>query len=472
MKKIIKYLLLIIIVVFGTHLKGFSQGYDINATIKGVKDSTVILGHFRLSNSQFVPKDTAKADSEGHIHFSGTQDLPGGLYVILFHNNRSMVQMIYSGDEKKFSLSTDTVDVIEHMKVTGSKENELFYSYQKHLKDKTEESQKLRALKPDGSGADNQAKIQASADEFKNYRAQFLKDNSKSFTASLLKMAADPEIPTAPKLPNGKSDSVWVYNYYRQHYWDNFNFADSRILNTPFFQPKLDRYIKSLIPQQQDSLIKAADALIAKTAVNKEVKEYTVYYITSQYENPTSVGTEGLWVHMANKYYLSGDMGIAEETKKRIADKVGTLKNLLVTKTFPALALTDPSGKKVSPQDIQAKYTVIFFYSPTCGHCKEASPKLKEFFDNNKDKGIKVMTVSTDHNLQEWKDFIIKYNFTELINGFDSTNQIDFNRKFDVVTTPTIYILDKDKKIIARKMPIDQLQDFMNYYQNRVASKL
>ena len=59
-----------------------------------------------------------------------------------------------------------------------------------------------------------------------------------------------------------------------------------------------------------------------------------------------------------------------------------------------------------------------------------------------------------------------------MINGFDALKDIDFNRKFDVVTTPTIYILDKDKKIIARKMPVEQLEDFMNYYQNRMAKKI
>jgi thiol-disulfide isomerase/thioredoxin len=175
---------------------------------------------------------------------------------------------------------------------------------------------------------------------------------------------------------------------------------------------------------------------------------------------------------MANKYYLSGEMGTSEDVKKRIAEKVNTLKDLLVNKTFPALTLTDPAGKKVSVQTVQANYTILFFYAPTCGHCKEASPTLKAFYEKNKANGIKVMAISTEHNVEDWKSFITTYHFEDIINGFDSLNQIDFNKKFDVVTTPTVYILDKNKKIIARKMPVEQLEDFLNYYQNKMARKL
>ncbi|HWV28498.1 MAG TPA: TlpA disulfide reductase family protein, partial [Dyadobacter sp.] len=199
---------------------------------------------------------------------------------------------------------------------------------------------------------------------------------------------------------------------------------------------------------------------------------WTVYYITNQYENPKTVGTEAVWVYMANKYYLSGEMGVSDDVKKRIAEKVATMKDLLVNKTFPALTLTDPAGKKVSVQTIDANYTVLFFFAPTCGHCKEASPVLKAFYDKNKANGIKVMTISTEHNIEEWKSFVKTYHLEELINGYDALNQIDFNRKFDVVTTPTIYVLDKNKKIIARKMPVEQLEDFLNYYQNKMARKL
>jgi thiol-disulfide isomerase/thioredoxin len=462
----ISVLSLFLVLAFGA--TGYSQGYEIEARIKGIRDSSLILGHYSRSSTQFVPKDTAKADAQGNIVFKGNTDLPGGLYVILFPGNKNWIEFLYSGNERKFSMSTDTSDVIGQMQITGSKENELFYLYQKELKNKSKQIEVIRK----GEGNDIQKKLIASQTEFKAFRDKLLAENKNSFTAQILKMSGDPEIPEAPKLANGKTDSVWVFNYYKAHYWDDYNFADSRIMNTPFLEPRLERYIKNLVVQTPDSLIKDADKLVARTEANSDMKSFVVWYITNQYENPKTVGTEALWVHMAEKYYLSGQMGIGDETKKRISEKVATLKPLLVDKTFPALSLTDPDGKKVSPQTLAANYTVLFFYAPTCGHCKEASPKLKEFYLKNKDKGIQVMAISIEHDMNEWKSFINKYQLDGLVNGFDALKQIDFNRKFDVVTTPTVYILDKNKKIIARKMPVEQLDDFMKYYQNKVAKKI
>ncbi|TLU98839.1 TlpA family protein disulfide reductase [Dyadobacter luticola] len=448
--------------------KAHSQGYRIEATIKGIRDSSLVLGHFSRSNAQFVPKDTAKADANGKMVFEGKTPLPGGLYVILFPGNRRWIEVVYSGKETNFSMESDTVDAINQTKFTGSKENELFYDYQRELR---KGSVQLEQLSKDKS-PEAKAKMKSIQDSFAAYRTKMLKDNADSFTVKLLKMSADPDIPAAPKLANGKTDSIWVFNYYKAHYWDNFDFADARIANTPFIEPKMERYFKNLVVQTPDSLIKDADYMVKKVSANKEIKNWLVYYITNQYENPKTVGTEAVWVHMATKYYLSGEMDIAAETKKRVAEKVNTMKDLLVNKTFPALTLTDPTGKKVSVQTIQGNYTILFFFAPTCGHCKEASPQLKAFYDKNKANGVKVMTISTEHNMEEWKSFIKTYHLEEMTNGFDALQQIDFNRKFDVVTTPTIYVLDKNKKIIARKMPVEQLDDFLNYYQNKMARKL
>ncbi|GGH47292.1 hypothetical protein GCM10007423_47670 [Dyadobacter endophyticus] len=460
--------LLLLLTIFGLFSTAYSQGYRIEATIKGMRDSSFVIGHYNRNASQFVPKDTAKADTNGKVVFEGKTALPGGLYVILFPGNQKMIELIYSGKETNFSLEADTADVNTSLKITGSKENELFYDYRKEL---AKGSKEIEALGKQPT-PESQARIRAIQDGFGTYRKKLMAENAGSFTAQLLKMSADPEIPAAPKLANGKTDSMWVFNYYKAHYWDAFDFSDPRVMNTPFLEPKMERYFKNLVVQTPDSIIKDADMIVKKVSVNKDVKAWTVFYITNQYENPKTVGTEAVWVYMANKYYLSGEMGVSEDVKKRIAEKVATMKDLLVNKTFPALALTDLAGKKVSVQAIDANYTVLFFFAPSCGHCKEASPVLKAFYEKNKANGIKVMAISTEHNMEEWKSFVKTYHLDGLINGYDALNQIDFNRKFDVVTTPTIYILDKNKKIIARKMPVEQIEDFLNYYQNKMARKL
>ncbi|PWJ57216.1 peroxiredoxin [Dyadobacter jejuensis] len=447
--------------------EGWAQAYRIEAKINGLQDTTLILGHYSRSNTQFIPKDTAKADATGKVVFEGKENLPGGLYVILFPGNSKWLELVYSGKEHDIRLDTDTTDLVGKIQVQGSPENEVFYAYQKRL---IADSRTLKAL-IDEKSPELAQKQKETKEAFQKYKKSLLDDQQALFTTSLLKMAAEPDVPPAPKLANGKTDSLWAFHYYRNHYWDQFDFSDKRIMNTPFLEPKLNTYLHNLLVQTPDSIILAADALIKKTEVNPDLRQYVIYYITNQYENPKTVGTEGVWVHMAKKYYLGGEMDITADTKKRIAEKVRSMERLLVNKPFPTLELSQPDGKLIKANDLPANYSVLFFYAPTCGHCKESAPKLKEFYDSYKEKGVQVIAIATERNKEEWTNFIDTYHLAELKNAMDTKNTVNFYQDFDVVSTPTVYVLDKEHKIIARKMPVEQLGDFLDFYQRKMEKK-
>lgn len=452
-----------------------AQGYRIEATLAGLRDTSCILGHYNYSGQQFIAKDTARADVTGRMVFEGRENLPGGLYLILLPGQQKLVQVVYSGKETNFSMKTDTSNIVTSMVVKGSEENQLFYEYQQQLNRIMGEVEAVNAdkkLKNDNaSAALAENKIKELQQEFTEFQQKFLKDHSDSFTVKLLKASMDPIIPPAPTLPDGKKDSLWVFNYYKAHYWDNFDFSDERMLRTPFVQPKLERYVKDLIVQVPDSLIKDADALIKKATPNKDLRSRIIYHFTSEYENPKVVGTEGVFVHMAEKYYLSGEMDVSDDAKKRIGERVASMKPLLVNRVIPDITLTNANQQPVSIHSIKSDYTVLFFYSPTCGHCKESAPKLKEFYDANKAKGVKVLAIATENGADEWQKFIKDYNLQEILNGYDYTNKVDFRTKYDVFSTPTIYVLDKNKKIIARRMPVEQLDDFFNFYLTNKAKE-
>jgi thiol-disulfide isomerase/thioredoxin len=469
-KQLASYFVLLIGMALGHHT--FGQGYRIEAVLKGIKDTTCILGHYSsYGDNQFIAKDTAKVDTKGRMVFEGDKQLPGGLYLILLPGKSNWVQLIVSGKESDFSIEADTADLIKSIKVKGSRENQIFYDFQREIGDIVKKMEALNLEKkaktdPAASAAVSK-KIQEQQTKFKSYREDFLTKNAGTFTVELLKQSIEPEIPKAPLLPNGKQDSSWVFNYYKSHYWSNFDFSDERLLKTPFLRPKLERYIHQLVVQQTDSIIKDADALIKKASVNKEMKSFFIYYITNDYEMTKIVGTEGVFVHMAEKYYLTGEMGISEDAKKKVKEKVTSMKPLLVNKIIPDLVLSDTSKKPISIHGIKADYTVLVFYSPSCGHCKESAPKLKEFYDKNKATGVKVLAIATEQSPEEWKKFIQTYKLEELLHGYDYNSKVNYYRDYDVVSTPTIYVLDKNKKIIARKMPVEQLDDFYNFYRKK-----
>lgn len=435
------------------------SGYEIEVTLKGLKDTSCVLGHYNHSRTSFISKDTARADHTGKMVFKGGA-LPGGIYLVLLPGNSKWAEVVYSGTETRFSMTSDTTDIVANMKVSGSEENAFFYEFQQTMGTKMLEIEKLHAANPQDPA------IKKLQQETEAYRKDAIARQPTLLTSKFLTAIQAPEVPPAPKLPNGKDDSTWVFNYYKSHYWDNIDFNDDRLLRTPIMQSKIEQYVKNLVVQNPDTLIKEADALIAKSQ-NKDFRQFLIRYFASEYENPKTVGTEAVFVHMAEKYYLSGEIALSDDGKKRISDRVKVLKPLLVGKKLPDLLLWDDQKKPFSINDLPADYTVVFFYSPTCGHCKESAPKLLEFHEKNKGQGVSVVAVATENSDEEWKKFITDQKTAALRNGYDYSGQIDFRSQFDVLSTPTVYVLDKSKKIIARKMPVEQLDDFLSFYKKR-----
>ncbi|MGA0555728.1 thioredoxin-like domain-containing protein [Larkinella sp. VNQ87] len=436
-----------------------SEGHNITARIKGLANKTAYLAHF-YGPTQFTPRDTATADANGTLVFDGPKELPGGLYMIVV-NAKPVLQLVIG--EQRFSFEADTLNVIESMKVTGSRENEIFYGYQKFLSKKYGE---IGALQKQGGSPTQLAALRKEVEE---YRKNFIAQNANTLTVKLFKAAEEPEVPEAPKLANGRPDSNWVFNYYRNHYFDGFDFADERLLRTPFLQNKIDRYIKELTVQTVDSLIPAADYLVSKAKANEEMLRYTIWYITNQYEEQKKVlNTDGLFIHMAEKYWLTGVMPVSDtSTLKSMRERVAILKPLLAGKILPNISLQDTLGRRRALHDLKADYTIAFFYDPECGHCRESAPKLKKFFDDNKAKGVQIYAVAIGKTEADWKKFIREFKLQNLVNVYGPSAPVDYKNKYDVYSTPTVYVLDKDKKILARRLPVEDLEGYFNFLQQQ-----
>lgn len=452
----------------------FAQtGYRIEGQIKNFSGGDCILANYYTT--QLYAKDTAQIDAKGHFVFEGKTPLKGGVYEIVLPDRKTLFRILIA-DSQTISFSTDTTDLLDNTKIIGSRDNELFYEFQKFMRGKENEYQQLKAQKV----VDTDNRIKKLQEQRKTFYDNFMKENEGTFTVKLFKASADPEIPTAPKLPNGKTDSAWVFNYYKGHYWDNFDFADERMLQTPFLHQKLERYLKDLTIQIEDSLIKEADFVIGKAieGKQKDIISYCIWYVTNQYENAKIVGTEGVFVHMGEKYYLTGIMPVSDSsTIKNIANRIKVLKPLLVNKTIPDIGVM--SYRNANQLDyihgIKADYQIVFFYSPTCGHCRESAPKLKVLQDklHAQNQGVEIMTIAIDGSEEEWRKFVKEFKLENLINGYGlvASRQVVYRNDYDTFSTPTIYVLDKNKKIIARRIGVEDLEPFLDVYKKRIAAE-
>ena len=60
--------------------------------------------------------------------------------------------------------------------------------------------------------------------------------------------------------------------------------------------------------------------------------------------------------------------------------------------------------------------------------------------------------------MEDARQFVPKYTTVEALN---------YQTTFDIFSTPRIFVLDKDKKIIAKQLSISQLEDMMDKLQNK-----
>jgi thiol-disulfide isomerase/thioredoxin len=106
---------------------------------------------------------------------------------------------------------------------------------------------------------------------------------------------------------------------------------------------------------------------------------------------------------------------------------------------------------------VNAKYTVLVFWAVDCDHCQKEIPLLQENLKQLKGKvDVKVFAVQTKDDLfEDWRKFIIEKKL-EFINVFDPVHLNNTKEKFDITSTPVIYLLDKDKRIKGKKLSADQ----------------
>ncbi len=460
-----KQLLIAILFLFTSFHSNASSGYEIKVRLNGLKDTICYLGN-HFGDKQYV-KDTVRVDHDGWAVFKGNEPLPGGIYLVVLPSHTYFEIVV---NEQKFTIETDTLDFVESMKITGSLENKLFNDHQKFIIERTKYSQTLKA-KMDAN-KDNKDSVayykKAIGDvdkEVKDYRIKVMNDYPQTFMAKIIKTMSEPEVPEAPKDEKGNvTDSTFQFRYYKSHYLENVDFSDDRLLRTPLLQTKIKTYTQQLTVPLPDSIIPSVDTIIEKSRANKEVFKYAVATLANYYETSNIMGYDKVFVHIAEKYYLSNDAYWADSTlKAKIHERVMKIKpNILGEKAYN-LVMPDTGFVMHSLQDVKEKYTILAFWDPTCSHCKHEIPMLSAYRDSAREKGIsvEVFSVGIESDIELWKKFI-RDNKLKWINVSDLYNNTNFRNYYDIYSTPVIYLLDEQKRIIAKRLDTEKIRDFIS----------
>ncbi len=457
-----KHAIISLTVLFSLSFNGWSQGHKIEITVNGMADSTVYFA-YHYGEKKYI-LDTLVADKNSRVVIEGKDPLPGGVYLVVYPQMRYFELLM--GDDQEFSVEADTENFLETLKFTGSEENTAFLEYQRFLVKKNKENQRLKEeQKKHITNTDSLFIIQDQLDKndqlVKDYVKELNKKYPGSFLVDLLNAMTPPEKPDVvipDNVPNRDSLSmVLTYGYLRDHFFDNVNFADEKLIRTPVLESKMKQYFNNILIQIPDSVIPPLDRVVMMAKANGEMYKYSVIFLLNNFLESNIMGMDEVFVHVAEKYYLSGEAPWADSAYiEKLYERVLSIRPNLIGRKAPDLKMETITGEWVDLHEEEAPYMVLYFWEPNCGFCKKATPKLKEIYNKYREKGLKVFAVDTQGNKEEWKKYVDE-NGLDWINAWDPNNQTFFRTFYDVYSTPTMYLLDKNKIIIAKRIDMDSL---------------
>lgn len=447
------------------------QAYNLQFKITGLRDTTVLLG-FYYGESTYV-KDTARVNSKGEFAFDGKEPLKHGVYFLVLDKTR-IFEMVISTSQK-FKMETSTADYVKNMKVTGDIDNKIFFENMVFNMEMHKEAEPHIAVMKDSTLNEDQKK--SAREEYEKINAKVLayhdkviKEHPGTMTSKIFLSGKPVKVPEPPKREDGSIDSTFQLRWYRQHFFDDFNLADDALLRMPrpVYKEKISEYLDKLYAPQPDTVSKAIDYIVSKAKPNKDAYQYIVLTLILKYQTPEIMGMDGVFVHLYDKYFATGevDYWANDKFKKNVKEYADRLRKSLVGLKGPNLIMQDANFQKRSMYDIKNKYTILFIFDPDCGHCKTETPILVDFYNKNRAKlNLEVFAVSADTSMQKMRDFIKEMKTPWITVNGPRTYVGPYQDLYDAIQTPSLYILDEKKKIIAKKIPTDKLEDFFINYE-------
>lgn len=509
-----KYLLIALVTLVGYQ----SQAQEIRFKIEDQKkDTTVHLVKYFGKNLFYA--DTAEMVN-GVVTFDGTKQKPGLL--ALYVPNQNLLEFVYNGEED-IDIRSKGANYMQNAEVKKSKENELFFGYvhmigsrrpmadqyRKDQENHEEGSEEWQAL---------QVKIDFLNKEVEDYRKDLTEKHGDMLASKILKMSFDIDIPDAPLDEKGEPVADFRYKYFKEHFWDNIDLTDDRLVRTKIFGEKLEFYFsKKMLPQHWDTIIVEAFNFIDQFDINSDYFQYTVSSLTNTYSKSKIMGMNKVYVYLGKRYYCgdnteykignrvfpgvvredgkSAAHWVKEDQRQKLCDNVSTHYNLVMGATPPNIKLHDTTD--VTYRDfasLKSEYKVLYFWDPECGHCKKITPKLQTLYEKKwRDRNIEIFAVGKADSKElfdKWKKFIVDNNL-EFINvgltytmkeaAMDETpgqpklrallqettlESLNYQQQYDIFATPKVWILNDKNEIIAYSLTVSQLEDLFDTIQD------
>ena len=392
-------------VVLMLPVMGLSQ-VNIKVTVKGRQDGMFHL--YRYRGSKMAVADSAYCRN-GKLRFVHLKDYPQGIYLLTDSENLPVTEILI-GDKQTFSMKIKENEYTQTIKVQGSRDTKLYFD----LMERERKHDMLeRAILSDhelwsciDSRFEALSKLNTNNQDILNYEESLIDKRNGSFFNLFVNSMKRKD---------------------KEHFWDDFQLDDARILTYPLIDKRLEEYFNNL-PPNAELINGEIDKLIAKTGDCEEVRDYLLWYFCKKYSYPDKMNLEDIYIHLVDDYFLKLEMdNVSESMLNMMADRARYLEDLKIGARFPNIE---------NLYTIEASYITVFFYDNHCMKCAKEGYRLKEIGEK----------------YPEMVYFMVEVN---------STDVKDLLMKYDIQSTPMIYVLDGKKRIIAKGITVEKVEHIL-----------
>lgn len=466
----IKKMIFCLVMMAGFYATSFAQGHNLRFMIEGLSDTTVYLGYY-FGESTYL-KDTAEVDVTGCFSFKGDEKLNEGYYFIVLDKNRLFDFIV--GDNGDFYISTSTDDYYPNMKVEGDLQNKIYLQNMLFNADRNEEAMPFITTLRDSASSDSE-KTQARSELAKinekvmKYQQEIINKYPSLLISRVFKSHRKPDVPEAPA---GTDKREFGYRYLKNNYWNNFDLGDPALLRvySPIYKEKLELYFDKMVVPDADSVMKEINKLAQSAKATEDTYKYFIWMLTLKYQKPRLMGLDEVFVGLVDTYFESGEMDfwVNDQMKLNLKESADRIRLSLVGNTAPNMIMMDKDNKMRSMYAIPNQFTVVYFFDPDCGHCKKETPILKNFYDETK-HDVEVFAVSADTSMAKMKNYIQENKLEWITVNGPRTSTGSYHKSYDATSTPMIYVINEDKKIIGKELRSAGLEKFLDSYKSFVS---
>ncbi len=481
---------------------GYAQkGYEIKINFKNCKDTVAYLAFYQFDKTYIA--DTCKKVVKGKIIFKGKKNLEKGVYALVSEKKTIYFDFFVDNQSQNLDINTDIADVIKNLNYPNSIQNQNFVGYTQFIATRNVLFEDFRKQTQGMNKADSTAlmktKIKFLNESITDFEQKFVAQNKGTFVGDAVNLKTEKLATDIPKASNGRPDSIFVYKYYKKHFWDGVNFQDDGLMRTPYFAGRVKNYFDNIVVKHPDSIAVEIDRMMARTTTGTKMNMLLLAYFTSTYEVTKIMGFDAVFIHIIDTYFRTGKAKdiYDNQTIKNIIKRGDVLTPLLLGKTAPDLFMIDAKDHekfaKMGFDDaktsevatklyydnlpeieksylklsaIKADYLVLAFWDVDCSHCMVEIPKLLEEYHKllSANKDVKVYAVYTQNDYGKYSKYIADKKL-DWINVYDAVHINNLKDKYDIVSTPILYILDRDKKIKAKLIGVEQVKEFIGHME-------